>query len=391
MLLNLKKLTGSFLIAFLLISLSCTEKREPVRIVDNAFRKVIKDVRYEALFYMARSYTPGSSLAISVKGELVYSEGFGFANTDLDVPATRNTKYRIGELTQILTSLAYYNMVEEGLLSPEDTVQKHLKEFPATEFQVTLQSLIDHTSGLRMPTEEELNWRGLNVSIKRGIETFMHDSLLFPSGAFQYPTMYGYNLMGAIMEEITQEPFPKLIREWVTDTLGLNHTVADNPMGSVKGRSSSFERDMLSNVVNAMFRDLRYRTPSDGYLSTAEDMVKLGNALLYGTNLPSQVRSRMLTASLSTEGYELRQNNGLMHLEDYDGERIYGARGNITGGGSMLIIMPKEEIVVAWLANVDDTLDELPGFLVATYFKDFQEGVYKTREQRLKEAEEEYR
>jgi serine beta-lactamase-like protein LACTB, mitochondrial len=383
-----KKLIWSLLICSTLVNMSCSEKKDSIRIIDNKYREVIKESRKEAIFYMARSFVPGSSLAVSVKGKLVYSEGLGLASKDLEVPATRYTKYRIGGITQVLTSLAYYKMIEEGKLDPDSTIQKYLPDFPEKEYPLKLQNLVDQTSGIRTPTEEELSWRGLNVGVKRGIESFAKDSLLFPPGMYQYTTIFSFNLLGAVMEEVEAEPFSKLLRTWVTDTLGMENTVPDNPLSTVKGRSDFFDRDMVAQVINATFRDLRYRMPSDGYLSTAEDLVKLGNALLYGNGMSETVKGKMLTAPQAGE-IPLRVGNGFLFLQNGKGDDFYAARGNIIGGGAMLIIYPKDEIVVAWLSNIDDALDELPGLMVANNFSDFERGNFKTKEEKMKEEEKE--
>lgn len=382
-----KKLIWSLLICSTMVNMSCSEKKDSIRIIDKKYREVIKESRKEAIFYMARSFVPGSSLAVSVKGKLVYSEGLGLASKDLEVPATRHTKYRIGGITQVLTSLAYYKMIEEGILDPDSTIQKYLTDFPEKEYPLKLQNLVDQTSGIRTPTEEELSWRGLNVGVKRGIESFAKDSLLYPPGMYQYNTIFSFNLLGAIMEEVEAEPFSRLVRTWVTDTLGMENTVPDNPLATVKDRSDFFDRDMVAQVVNATFRDLRYRMPSDGYLSTAEDLVILGNALLYGHGMSESVKGKMLTAP-QAGGTPLNLGNGLLFLQNSRGDDFYAARGNIFGGGAMLIIYPKDEIVVAWLSNIDDALDELPGLMVANNFSDFERGTFKTKEEKMKEEEE---
>lgn len=387
---NVTRLLASILISSLIIIAGCTGKKEPVRVIDNSFKEVIKETRRDALFYMVRSFTPGSSLAVSVKGNLVYSEGFGHASTDLEVPATRETRYRIGGITQVLTALAYYKLIDEGKIAPDDMVWKHLPEFPEKKFPLKLQNLVDHTSGIRLPTDEELSWRGINTSLRKGIENFSNDSLLYPPGSFQYPTIFNYNLLGAVLEEVTQEPFSKLIRELVTDTLQMSQTLPDNPLITIKNRTNFYDRDMVAQVVNATFRDFRWRIPSEGYLSTAEDLVKLGNALLYGTNLQNDIRDKMLSAPETNEGKKQQSGNGIFFLQTLDGRPFFAAKGNVTGGGSMLIIYPEDEIVVAWAANLDDGLDELPGLNVANNFRDFINGTFKTREEKQKEAAKEY-
>lgn len=381
-------LIWGILMGSLVMITSCKRSDEPVRILDRKYREVIRESRDEAIFYMARSNMPGSSLAVSLKGKLIWSEGYGLASTDLDVPAGRFTKYRIGEMSQILTALAYHILVEEGKLDPEATVQQYLPEFPDKGFPLKLKNLVDQTSGIRLPTDEEINWRGLNVGIQKGIESFMNDSLLFPPGEFQYPTIYAYNLLGAIMEKAEQKHFQNIVQEKVLDTLGLKNIQPDNPLITVKGRTNYYDRDLIAQTINATFRDLRYRLPSDGYLATVEDLVKLGNALLYGTNIPENVRKRMFTPA-RVRDMETNIGNGLLFLTTGDSTTFYASRGNITGGGSMLLIYPGEELVVAWAGNINDHLDELPGIIVANNFRDWLEGKFKTREEKMKEEEQE--
>jgi serine beta-lactamase-like protein LACTB, mitochondrial len=382
-----KVLIFCLLILGIIVIPGCSEKKEPVRIIDKKYLEVIKETRNEAIFYMARTFTPGSSIAVSVKGKIVYSEGFGLASSDLDVPATRLTKYRIGNITQVLTALTYHKMVEAGKLDPEGTVQQYYPAFPEKQYPLKLHHLVDQTSGIRTPTDEEMNWRGLNVGIKGAIDNFKNDSLLFNPGDFQYPTIFSFNLLGALMEEVENKPFARIIKEWVTDTLDMENTVSDNPLATVKGRTNFYDRDMVAQITNATFRDLRYRMPSDGYLSTTEDLLKLGNALLYGTNLPETVKEKMLTPPKIQNQIELRTGNGILFLDTRDNQKFYASRGNVTGGGSMLIIYPEDEIVVVWLANIDDSMDEMPGLMVANNFRDFLHGTFKTKEERMKEEE----
>ncbi len=386
---NLRFFRTFSLAVLLSLILGCTNTSEPVRIVNSKYKPVINDIRYEALFYMSRSTMPGSTLAVSIKGETVYAEAFGLANTDLNVPASRNTKYRIGEISQAITALTYFTMVERGLLSPQDTIQSYLPDYPYINFPIQLQHLVDQTSGIRVPTLLERHYRGNALSLQNGLHLFSNDSLLFAPGQYQYPTSFSYNLLGAVIEKRAEKSFQRVVSEMVLDTLKMLSTQPDNPFATIINRSAFFDRDMIAQMVHANTLDLRFRLPSEGYLSTAEDLLKLGNALLYGNGISETVRNQMLTAPKINGESMLPAGNGLMFLQNSRGEFYYASRGLVTGGGAMLIILPKEEIVVAWSANINDEFDELPGLMVANSFRDFLEGNYKTRKEKMQEAEKE--
>ena len=354
----------------------CEEKKEPERIIDKKYKDVILGNRRSAMFHMARSYMPGSSLAVSVKGKLVWSEGFGYANQDLEVLASRHTKYRIGGISQILTTLATYQMIGEGKLDSMAEVRTYLPDFPAKEFPIRIKHLVHQTSGIRTPNSVENNQTAYSLIIKKGLEEFMNDSLLFPPGQYQHQTIYATNLLGAIIEQVEGDHFHKVIANRILDTLGMDNTVPDNPFAIIKGRTEFYDRDFIAQTIRATSRDFRYRLPADGYLSTAEDLVKLGNELIYGNVLSEEVRKNMFTRPELMPGAVSMTGNGLIFLQTDDGKPFYASRGNVTGGGAMLIIYPEEELVLAWIANIDDQLDELPGMKIARDFREFINGNY---------------
>jgi len=373
-------------LAFLLLVTSgCQQKKDPERIFDRKFMKVIHAARQEAYIFQARNFIPGGSVALSIDGKLVWSEGLGQASTDLEVPATRFTKYRMGQVTQVLTSLAYYRMAGEKVLDPGEMVWKYLPDFPEKKYQLKLQHLVDQTSGIRQPTDQEVNWRGLNTTLRKGIENFSADTLLFPPGMYQYPTIYNFTLLGAVMEEVTGHPFSKVLSQWVIDTLKLENTVPDNPLATIKGWSDFYDRNLIAQTINAVTYDLRYRMSSDGYLSTAEDLVKLGNALLSSPVLPDSIKKRMFTPPLVNNESQGSMGNGLLFLADRQGKPFYAARANVRGSAALLLIYPEEKLVLAWMTNLSDEGEELPVLRIANMFRDFLTGNYGKAAETVKE------
>ena len=242
---------------------------------------------------MARNMVPGATVAVAKGGRIIYSEGMGLASTDLEVPATRSTKFRIGEISEVFTSLLYHKLVEDGILHPDSSVESYLPDFPSKQYELQLRHLVSQTSGIREPSTEEQEWRGLNVSIEKGLENLVNDSLVAPPGTYQIPSMFNYNLLGLVMEEATGQQFPSLIETYITDTLGLEHTLVENPFATIKGRASYFDHNFIAQVVPAIFRDLRHRAPAEGIMSNAEDLVKFGNAILFSDYISDDIRNSL--------------------------------------------------------------------------------------------------
>jgi CubicO group peptidase (beta-lactamase class C family) len=358
------------LLLILVISFGGCRKQKSDVLYERKYIDEIKAARKDAIFYMTRNVVPGATFAIAKDGKVIYSEGMGFASNDLDVPVTRSTKFRVGEISELFTSLIYQKMIESRLLHPDSAVQFYLPDFPEKQWKLPLYHLAYHTSGIRIPSLEESEWRAQNVSLQSGLESFVKDSLLYPPGMYQVSSMFNYNLLGAVMEKVTGESFNSILARYVTDTLGLENTVVDNPFATIKGRANHFDHNFIAQVVPATFRDLRYRAPAQGILSNAEDLVKFGNALLYSGYFIDEVKERLFEPFILPNGLPAPMAHGWILMEDRWGRKMYGKSGTVTGGSGALLIYPEEKIVVACASNLSLITEDFPLFAMADHFLD---------------------
>ncbi|RIH63607.1 class A beta-lactamase-related serine hydrolase [Mariniphaga sediminis] len=357
-----------FILLVVLVNLSGCKKQKNDIIYDRKYIDEIKAARKDVAFFLTQNFVPGATVAIAKEGKILYSEGLGLASKDLESPATRSTKFRIGEISELFTAFIYQKMVEEGTLHPDSAVWHYFPDFPEKRFNLSLKHLVNQTSGIRNPRETERDWRALNTSLIKGIDIFKDDSLAVPPGIYQVPNLFNYNLLGAVMEKVSGKHFPKILEEYVTDTLKLENTLPDNPLIPIIGRSDFFDHNYISQVINATTRDMRFKTPSEGLLSNAEDLVKFGNALLYSDYLSEELKKRLFEPVMLQNNMPAQMTNGWMTLADREGRKIFGKAGNVTGGGAILIIYPEEKLVIACAANLGILSEDFPVFKIAEYF-----------------------
>lgn len=369
---KVKRIVQFSVLLVILIGLSNCKKSKTNVLYDKKYIKEIKAARKDAVFYMARNFVPGGTFAIAKQGKIIYSEGLGLASEDLDVPVTRDTKFRIGQVSELFTSAIYQKMIENGTLHPDSTVQYYFPDFPEKQFKLPLHHLVYHTSGIREPRNSEEDWRGLNVTLEKGIDNFKADSLEFPPGLYVVPSMFNYNLLGVVMEKVTGKKFHTILEEYVTDTLNLANTLPDNPLITINGRSDFYDHNFIAQVVPATTRDLRFKTPSEGLLSNAEDLVKFGNAVLYSDFFSKETKEKMFEPVKLYNDIPSGMANGWILMEDMKGRKMYGRSGTVTGGGAALLIYPEEEIVIACATNLGSFSDDYPVFAMAKHF--FPEG-----------------
>ncbi len=330
--------------------------------------KEIKEARKKMFYYVTINYVPGAAIAVSKNGKIIYSEAMGLASKDLNVDATRKTKFRIGELSELYTSLIYMKMVDNGLLNPDSTIWHYLPDFPQKKYKITLKDLAYNCSGIREERlSEEENWKS-NISIQSGLNKFKNDSLLSPPRLYQSRSMFNYNLLGAIMEKVTKERFTKIIKNYLTDTLKLTNTTTDDPYRTINGRTNFFENNIVENITPATHRDLRFCAPSRGILSNAEDLVKLGNAIISSDFLSEKAKQEMFKPIPLYNKTPSKQTHGWFLIKTKSGDTIYGRASKVTGGGASILMYPKEKLIIATVTNLGVDLDETPVFDIADIF-----------------------
>ena len=347
------------LMAVLLFFSNCKKNKVDI-VYNNNYVKEIKSLREELAFYLERNFIPGGSFAIAKDGEIIYSEGIGYASKELNVKVNRGTKFRIADVSELYTSAIYQLMIQDGILNPDSTVQYYLPDFPQKKYKLTLSDLANHTSGLRKPTRDELDWKGSTISLENRIDYFKNDTLLYEPGYTQYSTAFDYDLLGAVIEKVSQKPFPTLLKEYITEPLNLSNTEVDNPFKNITGRTNYFDNNIIALTVNAEFCDLRSRASSEGLLSNAEDLVKFGNAFLNSDIFTEEVKDRIFTPVTLTSGEKARFSNGWVLTKTKEGRTLYGMAGSVIGGGATLLIFPDEKLVIGATINLTSEMNDLP-------------------------------
>jgi CubicO group peptidase (beta-lactamase class C family) len=101
---------------------------------------------------MQERHIPGAAIAVVKDGRIVKAEGYGLANVELNVPATKETVFEIGSVTKQITAAAIMLLVEEGKINADEKIGKYLPDTPQLWSKVTVRHLLTHTSGVKSYT-----------------------------------------------------------------------------------------------------------------------------------------------------------------------------------------------------------------------------------------------
>src|SRR5438046_2576493 len=88
-----------------------------------------------------RPNEPGVSIFIARKDSILYKKAFGSANVELNVAMQPDMVFRIGSITKQFTAIGILQLVEEGKISLQDSIQKYIKDFPSKGYTITIENL----------------------------------------------------------------------------------------------------------------------------------------------------------------------------------------------------------------------------------------------------------
>lgn len=297
---------------------------------------------------------PGLSVAIGIGRDVVWSEGFGFADLENRVAVTPLTKFRIGSVSKAVSSIAVGRLVEQGHLDLDATVQTYVPGFPEKRWPITTRLVAGHLAGIRHYQGAEFESARHYATVAQGLTIFADDSLLFEPGTRWSYSSYGWNLVSAVVEGAAGGPFLAYMRREVFDLAGLSDMVSDQVDSLVMFRTRYYEKAGDGAVLNAPFVDNSYKWAGGGFLSTPTELVELAFSLLGGELLERQTLETLWTPQRTRDGRETEYGIGWYVSQDEAGRRMVGHGGGSVGGTTLFWVWPEQEVVVALTANLGE-------------------------------------
>lgn len=341
--------------------------------VGNDYSEAIQTSRDLIREIMETQGVPGASVAVGIGGEIVWSEGFGWANIEQGVPVTTLTKFRIGSVSKTMTASAVGLLVERGLLDLDAPVQTYVPDFPEKRWPISTRQLGGHIAGIRHYRGAEMLSSRNYPTVESGLGIFSEDTLLFePETAYSYSS-YGWNLLSAVLESASGEDFLGLMRDEVFEPLGLRHTVPDFNDSIVVHRAEFYEAGQDGAIVNAPYVDNSYKWAGGGFLSTPEDLIRFGQAHMRPGFLREGTLELIQTPQTLRNGESTNYGIGWSTGYQDDGDITRGHSGGSVGGTTLLILIPEHDLVVAGVVNISGPAAQIVG-QVAQIFEDHLEG-----------------
>lgn len=283
-------------------------------------------------------------------GRVVTSGAVGKADREAGVGNTLATRFRIGSMNKMFTSVAVLQLVERGKLSLDDTVGKVLPDYPnvGVASKVKVRHLLSHTGGTGDIFGPEFETHRLRLrTLQDYVNLYGKRDLAFePGNQWEYSN-YGMLLLGVVIEKIAGKSYYDAVAESVYRVAGMTDSGSEPENVPVARRSKGYMRDGDATVSNDPTLPWRGTSAGGGY-ATATDLMRFADALLSGKLLKPATLAEATKAQFATGFY------GFGFQVELPGEvRNYGHSGGAPGMNGILRVYPESRQAVVVLGNLD--------------------------------------
>jgi CubicO group peptidase (beta-lactamase class C family) len=310
--------------------------------------------RVDQIFAEYGSDSPGCALGVVRDGGLVYSKGYGLASLELGVPISPQTVFDIGSIAKQFTATAILLLAQDGKLSVDDDIRKHIPEMPDYGTPITLRHLLHHTSGIRdyigilrlgginledVATEEE----SLALIARQKALDFS------PGERFSYSNS-GYFLLSVVVERVSGKPIRAFAQERIFGPLGMTSTqyLDDHTMVIPRSATSYVPRpDGGFRLVTSDWE----QTGDGGIKTTVEDLVKWDRNFYDPKVGGPALIEQLETTGVLNSGEKIDYARGLF-VDEYRGLRRVAHNGGWMAFASDMTRFPDERLSVITLCNI---------------------------------------
>ena len=319
---------------------------------------------------------PGLSVAVGAGSDIIWAEGFGWADLENGVKVGPETRFRIGTASTALTSAAAGLLLEKGRLELDDEIQTYVPAFPRKQWPVTVRQLMAHLAGVRNDGGDEGPL--FSTHCQRPVEAlqaFAERPLLFEPGTRYRYSSYGWILVSAAVEAAADEPFLTFMRNQIFEPLGMENTRADTSTAASADRATSYFPRFAADPRYGpdLMRPLDYSCYAGAsvFVSTPSDLVRFGLAINRGKLLQPATVQLLQASQRLPSGEETGYGLGWdLETAALAGEQtgMAGHDGDILGGTVASFMTFPDGLVVAVTSNISYADTYAVGLKIAEAF-----------------------
>lgn len=251
---------------------------------------------------------PGGQLAISYQGRLVYSRGFGFADSSTNSPVCPNSIFRIASLSKQITAITIMHLYEQGRVGLNDTVFGpngilndgiYQTILDPMVYGITVKHLLSHQGGWDRDISGDPMSNTYSIALAMSVQTpantqtviqyvLSQQMLDFTPGTSAAYSNLGFNILGKVIEKITSQDYETYVRDTILAPLGITdmHTGRSllinkypNEVNYYDYPSAPLVPSIFDNNILVPFQyggyNMEASVASGAWIASAQDLCKL--------------------------------------------------------------------------------------------------------------------
>jgi CubicO group peptidase (beta-lactamase class C family) len=312
---------------------------------------------------------PGLSVAVIDACKIAWAKAYGTTELGGATPATTKTLFQAGSISKPVAAAGMLALVQAGKLSLDEDVNVKLKTWrvPENEFtkeqKVTLRRLASHTAGL---TVHGFPGYDVDEKVPTLVQIFNGEKpantapirVDFEPGTKERYSGGGVTIEQQVMMDVTDKPFPALMKEMVLDKIGMSDSSYEQPLPAAWAARTAVGTYAGGKSVHGKWH-VYPEMAAAGLWTTPTDLAKFAIEIALSKQgksnrvLSQKTTQEMLTAQPNTEGTGI----GFALPKSRPGE--FGHNGADEGFQALLVMNWETGQGVAIMANSDN------GILVA--------------------------
>ena len=329
-----------FITILTFVASSCLAQTDTTQLIDQVF------ARYN-------NATPGASILVARGDKIIYHKAFGLADLEHNIPNTTETIFECGSVSKQFTATSVLVLAREGKLALTDDVRKYIPELPVYNSPITIQHLLNHTSGLKdwgsvgsltgwpRTTRNYTNALALHIITKQ-------KSLNFTPGTQYSYSNSNYTLLVEIAERVAKTSLAKFTDSVFFKPLKMTSTqwrnnfraIVPNRAIAYSGSEGRYQQLMPFENVHG----------HGGLLTTTADLLKW-NLLLTNPTFPGkQVDEWRKKRGMLKNGKTISYASGIT-INDFNGNVEISHSGATAGYRAWLAFYPKQKLSIIFLSN----------------------------------------
>lgn len=226
---------------------------------------------------MSEGQIPGLSITIVKDNQTVYERGLGYSDIDEEKPVNSQTLFELASNSKAFTALGILTLEKRGQIELTDEVTKYIPwlkvKYEGKEIPLTIEQVLHQTSGINPGTIDMIPISNEDSALEETVRTLVGIELdSDPGEIFQYATI-NYDILGLIIEKVSENTFENYLQEFILKPLELNNTHLF--------KSDEINDRIASGYKTGFFKPRLYEAPiyrgnkPAGYIiSSGEDMGK---------------------------------------------------------------------------------------------------------------------